>query len=99
MTISQHEHGPHDCYCPSCGYIESVEENIKCKTLACPQCGTRMRAVKTGEYRANEPSQIGQENPDLIESPGKTIIIAILTGIGLGIGLFIVSKIAKKVAK
>jgi len=48
---STHPHGPHDCYCPSCGYTETVEENVKCNTLYCPKCGDRLRAVGTGEYR------------------------------------------------
>jgi transcription initiation factor IIE alpha subunit len=52
MTIGSHEHGDHTCYCPSCGYEETVGENVKCNTLTCPQCGDRMRAKETGEYRS-----------------------------------------------
>ena len=50
-SIAVHPHGPHDCYCPACGYILTVDTNIKCNTLQCPQCNDRMRAVETGEYR------------------------------------------------
>jgi hypothetical protein len=46
-----HEHGPHTCYCPSCGGSIEVEPYIQCNTINCPQCGTRMRATETGEYR------------------------------------------------
>ena len=46
-----HPHGVHSCRCPSCGYETEVEESVKCNTLTCPQCGSRMRAVDTGEYR------------------------------------------------
>ena len=47
-----HEHGPHMCYCPTCNYQVEAEENVKCNTLYCPNDGARMRAVETGEYRA-----------------------------------------------
>jgi hypothetical protein len=49
-----HEHGPHICYCPSCNnYSTEVGENVKCNTLYCPQCGARLRARETGEYRVS----------------------------------------------
>lgn len=49
-----HEHGPHTCYCPSCNYELQADEYVKCNTLACPNCGTRMRAKETGEFRIAE---------------------------------------------
>lgn len=45
-------HGPHECYCPSCGYREEVGEYVKCNTRSCPKCGSRLRAEDTGEYRS-----------------------------------------------
>jgi len=54
-----HEHGSHVCYCPSCNYKVEVEAYTKCNLLICPQCGGRMRAVETGEYRtARVPSRV-----------------------------------------
>ena len=46
-----HLHGPHECFCPTCNYRVEVEENVKCNTISCPNCGTRMRAVDIGERR------------------------------------------------
>lgn len=51
--VNVHPHGPHLCYCPSCGYEEEVAENVKCNTLSCPNCGDRLRATETGEQRAS----------------------------------------------
>ena len=48
----RHEHGPHLCYCPTCGWEQEVSENVKCNTLTCCICGDRLRAVSTGEYRS-----------------------------------------------
>jgi hypothetical protein len=52
--MAVHPHGLHDCQCVTCGYIETVEANVKCNTLACPNDGTRLRAVETGEYRISQ---------------------------------------------
>lgn len=49
-----HEHGPHQCYCPSCGYEVTAEESVKCNTLVCPRCGTPLRASETGELRVTQ---------------------------------------------
>lgn len=49
-----HEHGNHQCYCPSCSYIIELAENDKCNTHTCPVCGDRMRAFETGEYRLSQ---------------------------------------------
>jgi DNA-directed RNA polymerase subunit RPC12/RpoP len=49
--IQVHEHGEHDCYCPDCGYTITVEAGQKCNQLDCPDCGARLRAKETGEYR------------------------------------------------
>lgn len=46
-----HEHGPHTCYCPSCHAELVAEAYQQCNTISCPQCGSRMRAKETGEYR------------------------------------------------
>jgi len=53
---SRHRHGEHLCYCPSpdCGYQMTVEEGQKCSLIECPLCGSRMRAVSTGEYRISQ---------------------------------------------
>lgn len=51
-------HGPHLCYCPSCGYETEVEAYTKCNTLTCPRCGDRMRAEETGEYRSSRYSPV-----------------------------------------
>ena len=52
--ITTHEHGPHFCYCPLCNVQVEVGENVKCNTIACPNCGTRMRAMETGEFRISQ---------------------------------------------
>ena len=59
-----HEHGNHVCYCPICNYETEVGEYIKCNTLTCPSCGTRMRAKETGEYRlsGNKTVSVAQSN-------------------------------------
>lgn len=49
-----HEHGPHECICPNCGYTSVVDAYIKCNTLTCPGCGQPMRASETGAYRGTE---------------------------------------------
>jgi tRNA(Ile2) C34 agmatinyltransferase TiaS len=46
-----HPHSSHDCYCPDCGYTTTVEAGQKCNQLTCPDCGARLRAKETGEYR------------------------------------------------
>ena len=46
-------HGPHLCYCPNCNTEVEVEAYVKCNTQICPNCGTRMRAKETGEYRTS----------------------------------------------
>lgn len=51
MGIGVHEHGEHDCLCVSCGYTETVGAGVKCNNRICPECGTIMRAVETGERR------------------------------------------------
>jgi hypothetical protein len=48
-----HEHGPHTCYCPNCNFEKEVDAYTRCNTVACPVCGTRMRAKDTGEYRVS----------------------------------------------
>lgn len=50
-TPSQDPHGEHDCYCPSCGYALTVSTNVKCNSQVCPDCGNRMRATETGDFR------------------------------------------------
>jgi hypothetical protein len=48
-----HEHGPHICYCPSCNLEVEADASVQCNTLTCPECGTRMRAKETGEFRVS----------------------------------------------
>src|SRR4030042_2206327 len=65
--IMAHEHGPHKCYCPTCNAEIEVGAYVKCNTLTCAQCGTRMRAKETGEYRVatkeeSMPNTIATEN-------------------------------------
>lgn len=55
-----HEHGPHTCYCPSCGYKVTVDTGVQCNTLNCPDCGQPLRAVETGEYRSTRFSAYPQ---------------------------------------
>lgn len=55
--MAVHPHGEHTCYCPSCDYEMPVAENVKCNTQECPECGTRMRAKETGEYRGRITGQ------------------------------------------
>lgn len=50
-SIGVHPHGEHMCVCPECGQQVKVGTGYKCNTQYCPQCGTRMRAVETGEWR------------------------------------------------
>ena len=87
-SITVHPHGEHQCYCPSCSYVETVEAGVRCGTLVCPQCGDRLRAVETGEYRGIA------ENP--LETGAKHVVFSILAGIGIAIGFYIVSKGLKK---
>lgn len=49
--ITAHPHGPHECYCPSCGTTTIVPADVKCRELTCTACGDRMRASETGERR------------------------------------------------
>ena len=51
MGINIHPHGSHSCYCPECNFTMVVETGVKCNTVVCPECGSRLRAVETGEYR------------------------------------------------
>ena len=53
-----HEHGPHQCYCPTCGYEVTADEYVRCNTLSCPRCGTQMRAQETGERRVSAVGDI-----------------------------------------
>jgi len=53
---SRHRHGEHLCICPECGWETSVEEGQKCNQLYCENCGDKMRAVETGEYRISGES-------------------------------------------
>jgi hypothetical protein len=47
-----HAHGPHECYCPSCGCTLTVGTGEQCSAQTCPCCGQAMRALETGEYRS-----------------------------------------------
>jgi len=49
-----HEHGPHECYCPSCGFTMMAAAGQICSSVTCPTCGGRMRATETGEYRVSQ---------------------------------------------
>jgi hypothetical protein len=52
-----HEHGPHFCYCPECGYQGQADEYVECNAISCPHCGTRLRAVETGAYRMSQQAE------------------------------------------
>jgi len=56
-----HPHGEHDCYCPSCGSVITVEEDVQCAGINCPDCGMRMRAVDIGERRLVSKAFVPQE--------------------------------------
>lgn len=58
-----HTHGNHFCYCPSCGFRQEVAEQVRCNTLSCPVCSSRMRAEDTGEFR---DSRIANPAADVI---------------------------------
>lgn len=60
---SRHRHGEHYCYCPTCDYQMTVEEGQKCNLIECPLCGTRMRAVSTGEYRSTRGISQAEPSP------------------------------------
>lgn len=48
--VTAHPHGPHACYCPVCGATFVADTGVPCSTLTCPECGSTMRAVETGEF-------------------------------------------------
>ena len=85
-----HPHGPHKCYCPSCGYEMMAETSQQCNQLSCPECGGRMRAVDTGEYRLGNP---------IAENGLSTVFKSILVGVGIAIGFLMVNKAAEKIKK
>jgi transcription initiation factor IIE alpha subunit len=51
MTTRTHPHGEHDCICPDCGYRITVGADQRCNQQQCPECGSRMRAEDTGQFR------------------------------------------------
>ena len=75
-----HPHGSHECVCVNCGYTEIVDAY---NTLTCPGCSSRLRASETGEYRGGIA-----EMPE----PINKVFMAILTGMGIAIGFYIVRK-------
>jgi len=46
-----HPHGEHICICSECGKEITVQENVKCNTQKCPDCGAPMVAKSAGERR------------------------------------------------
>ena len=60
-----HEHGSHKCYCPSCNYEVEADAYVKCNTLSCPNCGTRMRAKETGEFRSGNVSSVSTKQVNI----------------------------------
>lgn len=92
--MANRAHGSHECYCPSCNYRQMVDAYSKCNTLTCPDCGDRLRATETGEYRRTGygQSQISQDEGDGLVAIFKTLGLAVVTGLGIGIGLYIVRK-------
>jgi ribosomal protein S27E len=52
MTTKAHPHGEHVCVCPSCGHRKTVGVGERCNQVRCPECGDRMRAEDTGEFRS-----------------------------------------------
>jgi len=72
--MNQHKHGSHLCYCPSCGSQIEVEEYQKCNELDCENCGDKMRAVETGEYRlSGEDPSMGAAIIGLIALTGMLV--------------------------
>jgi len=56
MEIPNHEHGEHECYCPSCFTRTIVGVGVRCNEQPCSQCGTLMVATGVGECQ--EPSRL-----------------------------------------
>lgn len=71
-----HEHGPHECYCPSCSYTQEVEEYVKCNTVECPICGDKMRASETGELRTIAQDAEPRESFWRVDNPALWIFVA-----------------------
>ena len=46
-----HPPGEHICVCSKCGEEITVEQNVKCNTQKCPECGGLMTAKMAGENR------------------------------------------------
>lgn len=44
--VTQHPHGPHECYCPNCDYTITLPAGEKCSNFNCPYCGSQLRAVE-----------------------------------------------------
>jgi len=60
-----HLHGEHDCYCPICGSVVTIGEGVQCAGVNCPDCGTRMRALDIGEWRAVPQEIFGYSQSEL----------------------------------
>ena len=79
-----HKHGAHQCYCPSCGHTETVDAYVKCNTIYCPECGDRMRAVETGEFRGTGRVSNEIEPPLECPSPWPFILLGLAGGVIVG---------------
>lgn len=71
--MAVHPHGEHSCYCPSCGYQETVGASERCNQRSCPYDGTRLRAVDTGERRISA---------DVSASTGLLFLLGLVGGVG-----------------
>lgn len=79
-----HDHGPHECYCPGCGIVEIVDANIPCNTLPCPGCGQTMRASQTGEYLGAYHAPTTRVAIPVAQESGAGKFVL---GVGLGLGI------------
>jgi len=77
-----HPHGEHICVCSKCGKEITVQEDVRCNTQECPECGAPMVAKEAGEKRTKEaimPNKLSDENKRQLIQQGLT------TEYGLGV--------------
>jgi len=81
-----HEHGSHECYCPTSGYSAVVDAGVACRDLVCPN-GEAMRATDVGEYRGTPRGQSRYTSGIRAISQDSHVNLAWLLVPLLGVGL------------